>query len=348
MMLFKSFLKLDIPILSQGEDTYLTLMKKLMDRDVMKQTQDLLKSFKIDHLVKYRGFLTSIAVCWFSEEFMSMTPEQERSIICSKAKELLKSFHQSLINERKEEALEDRLLEYLKAFEEWREMDVLRWKTSLLNSYRETHHSYLLIKKEIDHEYIERWLKDIEGLKTKIRSKISMFKGDKELLECDSIDKMEDLKTVDLDQIIKEVGCERYWKELEVQLSEEPPVWDRLINLLTEIRDRFCKIHPSESEAYKTNIDISYITQLMRRCIFGKDDMVILTRNILESFFICQAPEDDNNMEKWMGEVLERFESEDFKWTRDIPILLNSVLVKMDRLEDQIEVLRNANNTSSN
>ena len=158
-----------LPITERGDMTYLNLMDKLMSRSVMSETQELLTTLGVDNLVKPREFLIAFAVAWFPAEFMEMTPQEERDKISLTAQELLQSFN--LYLNKYNNGFKDNLLKFIQVFSLWKEQDVIRWRKSLLNSYREAHHSQLIIAK-MEHEFVERWLTDIKTLKDNIRGKI--------------------------------------------------------------------------------------------------------------------------------------------------------------------------------
>ena len=363
-----------LPYTEIGDWTFEKLANQLMNKDMLDKFTRLFIYLKIDSL-STREILSAFIISWFPEVVMETIPDKDKvrraSIIMSKTfiHELKNVITKRKITPKFEKALPL----YKSIFCKWMKKDRRILKEELINKFREFHITEeLLNMPQMDKEYNMSWKGDIKSIKSKIRNKINKLKpSKKELHKLDNIEiskpfnqnqtknneitsnsnsndssdkketNKEDIKMIDIDKIVREIGKETYWNNLRMELESDPTNWKTTIELLTEIRDRFIAISPNMITQFKTAIDVPYIKHLADQKVLNDTDLFSIFKGIITCFMLTQSHADDKPMQKWAKDINNRFESEEFRWEIDIPKLFNDILIKLDRLEEVVEYYKN-------
>jgi len=367
-ILFTTVQEYKLPYTESGDWTFEKLANQLMNKDMLDKFTKLFIYLKIDTLFT-REILSAFIISWFPDVVMETVPDTDKvrkaSIIMSKT--FIHELKNVITKRKLTPKFKKALPLYKSIFCKWMKKDRRILKEELINKFREFHITEELLNiPHMDKEYNQSWKGDIKSIKSKIRNKMNKLKpSKKELRKLDNIEitkpfnqtknnkntnndnsdkketNKEDIKMIDIDKIVREIGKETYWKNLRMELESEPTNWKTTMELLTEIRDRFIVISPKFINKIKTAIDIPYIQHLADQNILNDTDLFSIFKGIITCFKLTQSHADDTPMQKWAKDINDRFESEDFRWEIDIPKLFNDILIKLDRLEEVVEYYKN-------
>ncbi|CEO98009.1 T-complex protein 11 [Plasmodiophora brassicae] len=140
-----------------------------------------------------------------------------------------------------------------------------------------------------------------------------------------------------LEQIEKQIRDEqsaRYWEEFRQELMRVPPVFDRAIKLLDEIRDRLQQLVPHRPDLHESidnAIDIPFITQMVSHNAFDNDEFTRLFGNIWVLVKELGAPADDADWNHWRSDV-DAATGPEFR--SHLPSIFNHILCRLDRIEE--------------
>lgn len=322
-----------------------SLMNKNMNRDFM---------LLFEHLqirLKPRIILSSFMMAWFPDIVMENIPEtdQTKASLIAMSKIILRELQKTLIEQQKPQYFDNCIKMYNDLFEVWMKKDKDALKEELVNKFKEFQITHALLNTpkfdDIKHQdYAVKWKKDIESVKGKIVKQLEKL-GDceEEIKKCRDMEEYDELKTIDVDKIISETAYELYWTKLSKELSEKPPNWTTTVKIIKEIRDRFIIIQPRLETTYSSLIDMEYVEHLnTNNVLHNKNTLQKLFNNIITCFMETQAASADEELQNWVEEIGERFNSPDLILYEFIPILLNKILIRLDKLEEQINKIRNS------
>lgn len=337
---FDKYKLYDLPFISNKNNiTFDHLTKKLLNKDIIHDTAQLLQKFYCD--IKPRIFLCSLVIYWYPDIVLENATEEDKKLLLISSKLILQQFYKSINNKISTKYLVQSVLLYKKAYNKWIKKDKAILAIDLVNRYKDLHLTQELINKNMDKKYVNYWDNDIKTFKEKIKKKLLILGCEKEIQICDIYNKQNNIKFIDIDKIIKEVGSKQFWNNVQIELESMPINWDTTLSIITEIRDRFIKIFPKMKKTYYKLIDVPYINQMMNHNVFDNKELVILFSNIIECFIITQESNSDNELLKWKQQIITLFSMDNFIWTKEIPLLLNKLLVRLDILENHIKIINN-------
>lgn len=134
-----------------------------------------------------------------------------------------------------------------------------------------------------------------------------------------------------------------YWTEFSKQLEENN--YERLYDLITEVRDRFCMFVPNRHDLHtkiRENIDKDFIKRKIENAVFvGKDfvELVEYCAYLLKTFGM---PAKDEYVDQWKNEIIIGLNNET-KFCDVLPNFFNTLLIQIDEIEDVIKQYKEAN-----
>lgn len=327
---YKQLLECNLPFTKLNCD-FDELAKKICNKQLIKNIES------IDYMsIDAKVFLTTFMIKWFPDLVLSHTDKHLKKIFMVK----INLIYNCVFTNSDYSKFKQRCKIFNDIFLKWKIDNKEILKDELLGTYKEVVYSEKIIKNS-DHKYTKAWINDISGLKKNIRNKLVTFRAHSQLEQCNVIDG-QNIKLINVDDIIKEIGSKQYWDNVLEDLNKNPPKWTNILDILIEIRNRLSLClagkHEKEIKSIYTLIDISFIAQMMNYNIFGKKETLKLLNNIVDAFKIVHAPINDNNIDKWSENILNKLDNDD--WKKEIPIIMNNILVRLDTLEDQIKKFR--------
>jgi len=236
---------------------------------------------------------------------------------------------------------------FVSTFTSWKEYDRNRLMESLAMCHQQWHMTQQAIEKEekYDPATVEEWKTELLKQKAQIRRRM-MQMGGKEWTERLLA---REPTVIDIDQIILEKGQEKYWDDFAVELSSNPPRFDRLMTLLLEIRERLVRLVPNSKafhDKLKAELDLDLIKQMIDNNVFDYQSFVQTFDSIWGTISSLQAAEDDAEWKAWRVAMEERFvaasSDNSGTWALLLPPIFNRVLMQIDRLEDKVAAARQA------
>jgi hypothetical protein len=126
---------------------------------------------------------------------------------------------------------------------------------------------------------------------------------------------------------IKDTLHTAFWDILQTELDETPPKYDKVIMLLTELRDTFCDFVPNRKDVQQEiheNIDIELIKNMVNNDAFDDENLYKLTVYIISLIKRFQPPVMDEKVNEWEKGMLEQFKSK-FNYSNFLVVFFNSV-----------------------
>ena len=128
-------------------------------------------------------------------------------------------------------------------------------------------------------------------------------------------------------QQIKETLHTAFWDMLHNDLASEPPEYDKLIILLTELRNTFCSMVPNRhdiQEEIHENIDIDLIKNMITHNAFDDVNLQKLAIYIISLVKKFQPQVMDDDVNKWEQGVLKQFKHK-FQYADFLVVFLRSI-----------------------
>jgi len=351
MALYQRILEYKLPYTEEESKdwSFNQLTKSLMNRDMNKDFTLLFQHLQIN--IKPRIALSSFMTAWFPDIVMENIEEtdQTKKSLIAMSKIILRELHKTLVEQQKSSYFDNCIKMYNDLFQVWMKKDKEVLKEELVNKFKEFQITHALLNtpkfNEVKHQdYAVKWKKDIESVKGKIVKQLEKL-GDceEEIKKCRDMEQYDELKTIDVDKIISETAHEMYWTKLSKELSEKPPNWTTTVKIIQEIRDRFIIIQPKMESSYSALIDMKHIEHLRtNNVLHNKNALQQIFNNIITCFMETQSSSADEDLLNWTQEIGERFNSPDIILYEFIPMLLNKILIRLDKLEEQINKIRSS------
>ena len=95
-------------------------------------------------------------------------------------------------------------------------------------------------------------------------------------------------ETVELDSNlqshIKDTVHKAFWNILYRELNSTPPIYEHLLNIITELRDTFCKFVPNRQDIHEEiyeNIDVELIKNMATNDAFDDENLYKLCKKYI-------------------------------------------------------------------
>jgi len=115
------------------------------------------------------------------------------------------------------------------------------------------------------------------------------------------------------EQQIRDTLRRVYWDMMQAELESKPPKYDRMIAVLTELRDVLCSLVPNRPDIHKEiheNIDIDLIKNMVENNAFDNKNLYQLTIYIVSMIKKFQPPAMDDDVGEWEKNMLDQMEQE--------------------------------------
>ena len=281
-----------------AKDDFSEFQKKLCDETVIEKASLLLKSLRVDTLVKPRIFLSAFLLFYFPHELFCKEDDTDH----------LKEILAKLMTETKETELRKIICEYSMAFKKWSSEDLESLKSQLLHEYHQL---------------------NIEILNTTDEDKIIVYKKtQEEILKC--------AKTIGFDQKILShcpvvVDTKKYEEEytmalydtLHVELSEKKLVHTKQI---LEYIQKFIQIFSPEEDFPQ----VSYLEQLINHDACNETEVKSYFSNLYDCLKKIQAVKNDDQLEAFRSYLTEK----EVNIPKHLIFLLDCVQSTVDDLEN--------------
>lgn len=276
-----------------------------MNKIHLKLLSAIAKNVNIKHIMVSRMIFSASAISIYPDEVCTVD-SPEKIMLIKHSNYFWKTLSYSMYNTNGYEWYN--VIRYLfglfvSNFEEWKKIDHQRMVESLINSYGEiVVTNDFILQNNPDWSEDERtiWINEVEKHKDVVRNNMKMIGGDITLLDRIHPLKEESEKFINN---IKQISEKAFWDTLESELKSEPPVYDMLISLYTEIRDRLVNIvyNDSKKEEITNMLDVDLFKQMLTNNACNYNDMI----EWMDKLFICiegiQAPiyDAEINQEKY-------------------------------------------------
>mgnify|MGYP001288143548 CR=1 FL=1 len=153
------------------------------------------------------------------------------------------------------------------------------------------------------------------------------------------------ISNVNIQRQIKDTLHAAFWDILHEELNSKPPVYDRLISLISELRDTFCKFVPHRTDIHQEiyeNIDIELIKNMINNDAFDDNNLYKLAVYIISLVKKFQPPIMDNDVNEWEQGMLQQFK-QNFDYSEFLVIFLRSVFNMVDNIIIYIKKLEEEN-----
>lgn len=142
---------------------------------------------------------------------------------------------------------------------------------------------------------------------------------------------------IDLEQIIQELGSKQYWDDFAAELRQTPPKYDRIVTLLTEIRDRIKELVPNRSDVQAEvdrSLDVDFIRQMIEFGSFDSEAFFQVFNVIWTYLKTFGAAAAEAEWEEWRQSILASVGTPDGTYDVLLPKIFNRFLRQLDVIED--------------
>ena len=148
-------------------------------------------------------------------------------------------------------------------------------------------------------------------------------------------------KVLNLDKIIAEVSAKKYWDDFAEQIEQKN--FKRLFELLGELLERIKKISPKKDhKSLDDLIDVSFIEQTIANGLLDAKGFYGIFLGIHLQLKSLHAPINDKIWDDWHDKIVQDMGKQDQSWSKLLPVVFNKFLMKVDEIEDQVNIIRNA------
>ena len=133
---------------------------------------------------------------------------------------------------------------------------------------------------------------------------------------------------------IKETVYIAFWNLLYEELNSKPPIHDKLISLLTELRDTFCNFVQNRTDIHKEiheKIDVDLIKNMIENDAFDDKNLYNLAVYIISLIKRFQPAIMDEDVNKWEKSMLQQF-TEKFEYSDFLVTFFKSVFNMIENI----------------
>jgi len=222
-------------------------------------------------------------------------------------------------------------------FTEWKKFDFQRHLRSLANTYHQwvasIEHLESSREETRDPESLQEIIDHATRQRDATKRRILQFGGPEaweEVLATPPV-------RINLEEIIQELGSKKYWEEFGDELRAQPPKYDRIAVLLTQIRDRIKDLVPNRSDIHATidrSLDIDFIRQMIEFGSFDSESFFRVFEFIWTTLKDLGAASAEPEWIEWRQSILTRTQDGSSTYDVLLPNIFNRFLVQLDRIED--------------
>lgn len=152
-------------------------------------------------------------------------------------------------------------------------------------------------------------------------------------------------KMLDLDMIIMEEASKKYWSDFTKEIENNN--YSRLFELLSELLERLKKLSPEKEHKHLDDLmDVKFIQQTIENGMIDAKGFYAIFYGIWNQIKSIQAQNEDKEWQLWHDYIMKQFgsENENATWGTLLSQVFNVFLRKIDRIEDQIKVIKHVQN----
>lgn len=313
----------------------------------LKAALQLLKASRCELLLKPspRTLLAAFMVAKFPEEILEIseaemlaTADDETRALDRACFDLAKSLVAAFTDEA---ATLEQCLPILSRFQdlfvEWKEYDRQR----MLLSLADAHFQWVASLKHLEDS--RAGTRDPEGLEEMVVSVQQQMEANKQrILQMGGPGALEQILstppiTIDLDQLVMEVGSMAFWNQFAEELRQTPPKYDRIATLLTEIRNRLVALVPNRPDVQRSiesSFDVEFISQMIQFNSFDAASFQSLFNTIWTHLKNFGAAAAEAEWSEWREQMLAKASSGTITWDILLPEIFNRFLVQLDAIEE--------------
>jgi hypothetical protein len=134
-----------------------------------------------------------------------------------------------------------------------------------------------------------------------------------------------------------------YWDILDKELKTEPPIFDQLIKILSEIRDLLCEFvpnNPTIQEEIRDKIDPDLIRNMVEHQAFDDENLYVLVMYMISLVKKFQPPIMDKNVEDWEKGLHETF-TKPIIYSEFLCIFLQSIFNMIQNIKEYLIIIQN-------
>ena len=231
---------------------------------------------------------------------------------------------------------------YINIFVNWKEKDLEKILQQLTISYYDMENIITQLKNKknkIEQSEID-YINILEDHKIDLKNKI---------IQLDGLDYFNQFKIINLSENnklniqVKQLLEKSFWDILSFELNSEPPIYNQLLNIYTEIRDLFCQLVPNREDIQieiKDYLDPELLKNMLENNAFEDQDLYNLSVYIISLIKKFQPPVMDNEVNEWETDMKKQFENK-FDYSDFLVIFFKSVYNMIYTIIDHIEKLKN-------
>ena len=242
---------------------------------------------------------------------------------------------------------------FQEVFGRWKDHDRQR----LLRELGNTHHQWAASLKHLeDSRENSRRQESVDVMIESVKRQIEANK--RRILQLGGPEALEQILAtppvvLDLDELVREAGSKKYWDDFAAELQATPPNYERVVTLLSEVRDRIKALVPNRSDLQDrihAGIDVDFIRQMIHFGSFDGEAFLNVFNTIWTHIKNFGAAADDEAWTQWRDSITEQATSGSTTWDVLLPQIFNKFLMQLDRIEEATRRFRerlNANQQQS-
>jgi len=328
---------------TEGTESFESFLKMINSKTVIKATQELIRTFEknsqLECCIYPKEFLTTYMIIENPEDIFNEIGVEENEII-NLSKDLLNYFQDTIDNHTKESInnLVTMMNNYKVKLNEWKGHDKQKLLFTLSQAYFEltkTREYILAGKEELTPDQVI-WSQEIIKQKRKLESKAYQLDGDqgKEFM----INYEPPLADMEMYKQVNEMAQKAYWDAFRYDLSQEPPIYERLYCILGEVRDKLCSLlkHRNDiKQQIRSSIDPDMVKQMIMNNAFDNTEFMKLFIFITDQIKRFHSSSDDTEFETWkIG--FRNMLKERKPYVEVLPIFFKEIMHRIEKIENDV------------
>jgi hypothetical protein len=294
-------------------------------------------------------FLSSFIIHGYKEKVMNkptgiiLTTSNLDNYMFTISKQIIKLFNILLLhkfNYYKLIYFKNQLIIYNTTFDTWKKRDHDRLVHELTTAYYELTSVITEIKKQENLQEDEKdYLKCCEERQEDLIDKIIFINGQ----EYFNNYKHEQVELDEKLQIhIKEKVHDVYWEIFYNEINSDPPKFDKLFNLVEELRNSFCNFIPNNKkiqEEIHDHIDVDLFKNMILHKAFDDNDLRKFAVYVISLIKRFQPPDMDKSVNEWEDKLLQEFQK-GFNYAEFLTSFFRSIFNMIDTIKEYIKKLK--------
>ena len=325
------------------------LTTKIRNPEFEKKTQRIVSEC-FNGIIKYRDFISIFIINYYPNIVLNHKLTKYDHILLNKVKEVFNIYINIKTAESLEcniDTLQHRIKEFKSLFDNWKTIDNKEILDELVASYYELDSMYINIAyQDTNGQSLAEWRDKIQGQQKDILDNIKKISGEKGIKYLKEHQPM----YINVKQL-KDVATKAFWGTFEEQLKQDPPVYDRLVILLNELKQIIFTIIPSRHDLHEEinfKIDGDSIKNSLKHNALKPETIYEIMCYLVELIKKMQAAIHDKEMDEWWNNLQERMRN-GAEYSEIIPIFLKDIFEKVETIKTEInEINENMNKNNQN